>query len=311
MNTIPTYLINGFLDSGKSEFISYTLNAPYFKIEGTTLLILCEEGEIEYDNKLIKDNNVAVKFIEDQSDFSLENLVAAEKEYKPERIIIEWNGMWNFKELELPPNWITEQQITNIDGSTFPMYFNNMRSLLSEMIRGSDMIIFNRCDGLDEELAVYKRNVKAVNQNADIIFEDKDGEISTIFEDDLPYDLTGDSIELTDDTYGIWYIDSLDHAERYKDKKITFTGMVMKPPALKNGCFVPGRMVMTCCADDISFLGFVCKYDKASELKDMDWVKATVTMGWGYHKAYGSEGPILEAISVEKTKAPENTTIGI
>ena len=52
-NMIPVYMINGFLESGKTEFISFTLGQPYFKIKGKTLLILCEEGEIEYDKELL------------------------------------------------------------------------------------------------------------------------------------------------------------------------------------------------------------------------------------------------------------------
>ena len=43
----PVYVINGFLESGKTEFIRYTLAQPYFRIKGKTLLIVCEEGEIE------------------------------------------------------------------------------------------------------------------------------------------------------------------------------------------------------------------------------------------------------------------------
>ena len=50
----PVYVINGFLESGKTEFISFTLAQPYFQIRGTTLLILCEEGENEYDEALLK-----------------------------------------------------------------------------------------------------------------------------------------------------------------------------------------------------------------------------------------------------------------
>lgn len=31
---IPVYLINGFLESGKTEFIKYTLAQPYFQTRG-------------------------------------------------------------------------------------------------------------------------------------------------------------------------------------------------------------------------------------------------------------------------------------
>ena len=44
----PVYVINGFLDSGKSSFFSYTIGQPYFQTSGTTLLIVCEEGEVVF-----------------------------------------------------------------------------------------------------------------------------------------------------------------------------------------------------------------------------------------------------------------------
>ena len=49
----PVYVINGFLESGKSEFISYTIAQPYFQSRETTLLIVCEEGEVEYEEKAL------------------------------------------------------------------------------------------------------------------------------------------------------------------------------------------------------------------------------------------------------------------
>ena len=49
----PVYIINGFLESGKTEFICYTLGQPYFRIKGSTLLIVCEEGENEYSQELL------------------------------------------------------------------------------------------------------------------------------------------------------------------------------------------------------------------------------------------------------------------
>ena len=50
----PVYVINGFLESGKTEFICFTLAQQYFQVRGKTLLILCEEGEIEYDPVILK-----------------------------------------------------------------------------------------------------------------------------------------------------------------------------------------------------------------------------------------------------------------
>lgn len=304
----PVYVINGFLESGKTEFITYTLSQPYFQIRGKTLLILCEEGENEYDERLLKMSRTELEVIEDESDFQPAKLIELEKKHKPERIIIEYNGMWNYKEMKLPWHWRIEQQITTIDASTFPMYFTNMKSLLAEQIRGSELIIFNRCDGV-EDLSSYKRNIKAINPKAEIVFEDANGEINEIMEDDLPYDLKAPVIELDNEGYGIWYLDSLDHLERYEGKTIQFTAMVLKPKDFPKGYFVPGRMAMTCCAEDMAFLGFACEYDKADNLTEQQWVKVTAKVAKEYFADYQGEGPVLHAVSVGQTKAPKEEII--
>ncbi len=304
----PVYIINGFLESGKTEFICYTLDQPYFQIKGRTLLIVCEEGEIEYEERLLKKSRTDMVVIDEEEEFNTSHLIEIEKKYKPERIIIEYNGMWNFKNLKLPFHWTIEQQITTIDASTFPMYFTNMKSLLAEMLRKSEMIIFNRCDNV-EDLSSYKRNVKAINQQADIIFEDAEGEINQIFEDDLPYNLDDPILELDNEGYGIWYLDSLDNLERYIGKTVQFVGMVLKPQEFPTGYCVPGRMAMTCCAEDMAFLGFACEYDKSDKLTDKQWVKVTAKVAKEYFADYGGEGPVLKAISVEQTKAPKEEVI--
>lgn len=303
------FVINGFLDSGKTEFINYTLAQPYFKTKGRTLLILCEEGEVEYDPNLLKATKTDMVVLEDVDDFNSSKLMEFDKAYKPERVIIEWNGMWDYRKMKLPFHWSLEQQITTIDASTFTMYFTNMRSLLSEMIRKSEMIIFNRCDGLNGELPAFKRNIKAVNQVADVIFEDSQGEITTIFEDDLPFDLNAPVIELDNQGYGIWYIDSLDNLDRYVGKTISYVGMVLKPQEFPKGYFVPGRMAMTCCAEDMAFLGFACQYDKTEELKDKQWVKVTAKVAKEYFSDYDGEGPVLKAIKVELASKPKEEVI--
>ena len=305
---IPVYLINGFLESGKTEFIKYTISQPYFQTKGTTLLILCEEGELEYEEALLKKTRTAMEVIEEEEDFTIEQLMELEKKHKPERIIIEFNGMWNMKEMKLPIHWSIDQQITMIDASTFPMYYTNMKSMVAEMVRKSEMIIFNRCDGI-KELSNYKRNVKAVNQQAEIIFEDSQGEIEEMMEEELPYDLNKPVIELDNEGYGIWYLDSLDHIERYVGKTVQFVGQVLRPSTFPSDYFVPGRLAMTCCADDMAFLGFACEYDGASRLTQKSWVKVTATVTNEYWPDYNGEGPVLHAVSVEKTKAPKEEVI--
>ena len=305
---IPVFMINGFLESGKSEFISYTIGQPYFATRGRTLLIVCEEGEVEYDAKLLKKSRTDMVLIEEKEDFSIANLMELEKKYKPERIIIEYNGMWNYKELQLPIHWQIEQQITTIDASTFAMYYTNMKSLLAEMVRKSEMIIFNRCDGI-EDLSNFKRNMKAVNPQAEIIFEDANGEINEILEEDLPFDINAPVIELNDMGFGVWYIDMMENIGRYLGKTVEFTAMVYKPDKFPKGYFVPGRMAMTCCADDMAFLGYACKFDGADELKQKEWVKVCATVNLEKFAGYKGDGPVLHAVSVTKTEKPKEEVI--
>ena len=303
------FVINGFLDSGKTQFINYTLAQPYFRTKGTTLLIVCEEGEEEYDERLLKATNTVLVNVEEESEVAPDKLMEFEKKYRPSRIIVEYNGMWNYKNFKLPFGWKLEQQITLIDTSTFELYYTNMRSLLAEMMRKSEMIIFNRADNFVEKLPGYKRNVKALNQAAEIIFEGKDGEINATLDEELPYDIKADKINLTDDTYGAFYIDALDNTDRYKDKEITFVACAMIPGDYAKEVFVPGRSIMTCCAEDIQFLGFPCKYAKAKEIKNHSWVKVTCKLNREYFDGYKAEGPVLTALSVEPAKAPKNEVI--
>ena len=41
----PVYLVDGILESGKTSFLNFTIRQDYFQVDGTTLLISCEEGE--------------------------------------------------------------------------------------------------------------------------------------------------------------------------------------------------------------------------------------------------------------------------
>ena len=66
---------------------------------------------------------------------------------------------------------------------------------------------------------------------------------------------------------------------------------------------------MTCCADDMAFLGFACEYDKADKLTDKQWVKVTAKVAKEYFADYGGEGPILKASGVEQTKPPKEEII--
>lgn len=312
---IPVYVINGFLESGKTSFFAYTIGQPYFQSKERTLLILCEEGEVEYSEKLLKHTLTDVVTVEKQEDLTPAFMMALNAKYHPGRVLIEWNGMWNYREFHLPSAWMLEQQITCIDASTFGVYYSNlaMRSLLFEELKGSELVMFNRCDDIDEETLIkYKRNVKAICQQADLIFEDKDGEIDMTTEEDLPFDINADVIDLRKGIdYGVWYLDAMEHPERYDGKTIRFIGMVARPDDFPKGYFVPGRMAMTCCAQDMQFLGYACAYDqeKIDAIREKSWVEITADVRFEDFKEYEGKGIVLHAKSAALTKEPEDAVV--
>jgi len=298
---MPVFLINGFLEAGKTQFISFTLQQEYFQAEGTTVLILCEEGDTEYDPELLKRTKTKIVTVDDVSEMDEDFFGRIEALYDPCRVMIEWNGIWPQDQLKLPNTWEVFQQITIVDGSTFELYLNNMKPLLGLMVRNSELVIVNRCDDVaDEDVVRYQRGLKALNPQAELIFEDEEGEIELeLLEEDLPYDLKADVVEIKPEDFGIWYIDALDNEERYKGKVVEFTAMVLKSPEFPKNYFVPGRMAMTCCEADMTFLGFICKAREARLLETGKWVRVRAKMAYEYWQDYDGIGPVLYADFVE------------
>lgn len=171
---IPVYLIAGFLDSGKTGFINGILRDGFAE-EDRTLLICCEEGELEYDPRVL--GNVFTYTVDEQSQLTPELFKKLEKQYRPKQVIIEYNGMWMIEPLYrdgLPANWILYQIMCLVDARSFEMYVKNMGQLMMEKISNADMLIFNHCN---EELRAQlrSRNLRMVNRRADIYLENEDG----------------------------------------------------------------------------------------------------------------------------------------
>ena len=305
--SVMVYLMTGFLDSGKTQFLKFTLEQDYFQIDGKTLLILCEEGEEEYDPMELLKYGVVIEKVDDQENLTEEWLEEMNRKHEPERVVVEYNGMWkvsDFEALKLPQGWAIEQKLTTVDASTFQMYLTNLKPLFVEMVRGAELVLFNRCDDI-APLAGYRRSVKVVSPQAEVIFEDEEGEVENIFEDDVPYDLKAPVIRIEKEDYGIWYVDMMENPDRYKGKVVEFTAKVVKPRSFPSKVFLPGRMAMTCCADDTTFLGYVCKSPYAPKLKPGDWVKVRAKVGFANLSVYRGEGPLLEAEYVETAEPIE------
>lgn len=311
MLEIPVYMITGFLESGKTTFIQEVLASPDFADGEKTLLLLCEEGETEYDEKDYARHNIEIAVVDSEEELTREYLEQCQSYYKPKRVFIEFNGMWDakkFGESKLPRRWEIVQVITLVDGSTFDVYLTNMRSILSNIFSYTEMVIFNRCT-LDMELQRFRRSVKAVNPQAMLSFEDEEGNPLELGKEQPPYDLDAEVIEIEDVDFGLWYLDAMDTPERYDGRTIRFKGKVMKPRRFPENCFIPGRNAMTCCADDIRFVGYICKSKFTERLKQRQWLEITAEVRYENVPEYGGEGPVLYAKHLKSAEAPEEDLV--
>ena len=308
---IPVYVFMGFLESGKTSFIQDTLEEDYFNNGERTLLFACEEGMEEYDEELLKKTNTTLVYVEEEEDFNKDFLISKVLQYYPDRVIIEYNGMWSVErmmtEMDDTP-LLVFQTIVTVNGETFDLYMNNMRSLAVEMYKIAEMVIINRCTA-EMPRATWRRSIKAVNRRAQVLFESVDDDDMGEEDDTLPFNIEGDEIHLEDEDYGIWFVDAMERPEVYDGKTMVMKTRVFKSIRLPKGCFVPGRHAMTCCADDIQFIGYLCHTNHAKSstiksLKNKMWVNQTAEVRIEYNKEYGEEGPVLYAKRVGAAEPP-------
>ncbi len=308
---IPVFIFMGFLESGKTKFCQETLVDRDFTDGEPSLLIVTEEGMEEYDEEQLKKRNISVVYLEEE-DINTDKLLDLQDEYEPQNVFIEYNGMWQLDKLfsiRVPKGWTIVQVITLVDASTFTVYNNNMKSLMAEHIQNGDMVVFNRCTD-DSDINTMRMAVKTLNRRAQIVFENVNGQASIDQgELEIPYDMDADVIEIEDEDYGIFYIDASDNPEKYEGKVVKFKGQVYLPPQYKGKSFVPGRFAMTCCAEDVTFLGFKCNSMETPNLKDREWVTVTAKIKKEFYKEFDGDGPVLYAQKIEKASKPEEEIV--
>ena len=318
---IPVYLFVGFLESGKTKFIQETFEDPNFDSGDKTLLLICEEGEEEYNEKKFAFPGVTVKVLEDKSELNPQNLAKLGKEADAGRVVIEYNGMWLLQDLAdaLPENWLVYQCIATADGTTALTYArdNSMRSLMLDKIARSELIVFNRAEAVNNDDARQELHklVRQASRKCDIAYEFKDGSVAyDDIPDPLPFDVDAPVIEIPEEFFGIWYMDCMDDPKKYDGKTVKYLAQVCQTPQAGKGAFVPGRFAMTCCVQDIQFVGMPCKYDDYKSLEQRSWINITAKVNVKYHPIYkgqtpDSTGPVLTAISVEPGEKPAQDVV--
>lgn len=294
-NQIPVYLFIGFLEGGKTHMIQESMEDERFNSGEKTMIISCEEGIDEYDISRFWGKNVYIENIENEEDISLQKLENIANKHIIDRIIIEYNGMWQLDTLfmNMPESWDVYQCVMAAECSTFELFNANMRSLMFDKLSACEMLVLNRATADADRESIHKI-VRGVNPRAEIVYDFPDGRIEyDDIEDELPFDIDAPIIEIDDKDYAIWYRDMGEDLEKYNGKIVKFKGLVAKDPQMGKKTIIIGRHVMACCADDITFGGLICNFKKDTSLNTGDWIILTAKIKIENHPLYQRRGPVL------------------
>lgn len=306
-NPTPVYIFSGFLESGKTTFIQDTLEDPKFNKGEKTLLLVCEEGETEYEPASFSGKNVKTVVLDSIEELNEDNLGKIAAEYRPERIMVEYNGMWQIQNFydNMPENWAPYQDMLFFDGSTFENYNANMRSLVVDKLSDCDMVVFNRLDKDFDTMKLHKI-VRATSRRTEIIYEYKDGSFTADeIEDPLPFDVNAPVIEIEDRDFALFYRDLTENLKNYKDKTVAFKALAATDPKFPDKTCALGRHIMTCCAADITYCGLVSKTGSLPMPVNSSWYNIKAKIDIRFSRLYGKKGPVLNLISMTPAEAPE------
>lgn len=306
MKEIPVYLFLGFLESGKTKFIQETFEDPRFDSGEKTLLLVLEEGEVEYDPSRFAVKDFCLETLPPEK-ISLASFTELMKKHNPERVVVEWNGMRELTDFfdAMPDGWAIAQVMTFFEASSFLSYNKNMRQLVYDKVQYADMVVFNRFrDEFSQE--EFHKIIRAISRRPDIVYEYEGGRaVYDEIEDPLPYDINAKIIEIADKDYAFFYRDLVENTEKYVGKMVHFKGLVAVDKKLKAGTIVVGRHIMTCCEADIAYSGLVCLHASNAPFRTRDWVEVTARIDLEYHKVYRQEGPVLKASAIAYCAPPE------
>ena len=168
-------IVTGFLGSGKTSFINSLLSET--QVEGEKILIFqLEDGEKKISQSRDINYFVEIKKLNEVKDLK-EEMIYSIKKYSPNRIIIEYNGTSNLKELIDILNekiYRDYSKVTAIffvaDGKNLKKYIDNVGSFIIPFIQYSNMIVVNNMDYCKKEvLDEGFKKVRNINPKAYIL----------------------------------------------------------------------------------------------------------------------------------------------
>lgn len=299
---ISVYLFLGFLDSGKTKFIQETLEDARMETGERTMLLICEEGEEEYDPSRFKVKNVAIERV-GADELNEGNLYYLARKNRAQRVVVEYNGTWLLQQFfdAMPESWVINQMMTFFDSATFLSYNKNMRQLVFDKVNMTQMVVFNRFKG-EYEKTEYHKVVRGISRRPDIVYEYTGGKAEfDEIEDPMPFDVNAPVVEIEDKDFALFYRDLSEKPQEYVGKTVSFKGMAAVSKKLPKDVIILGRFIMTCCEADIAYDGFALKTGGLIDgVNTKEWFKVKAKVSYEYSPVYRKEGPVLNAIKIEK-----------
>lgn len=172
---IDIEIVTGFLGSGKTSFINSLLSES--QVEGENVLIFqLERGisRISHSN----DVNYPVKLVQiDEVSELNEAMIYSIRKYNPNRIIIEYNGTANLKELIDILNKKVYRKCIKIstiffvtNGKKIKQHVENVGNFIVPFIKSSNMIVVNNIENCNKDiLEAGVKRLKQLNPKAYIL----------------------------------------------------------------------------------------------------------------------------------------------
>ena len=219
-------LITGFLESGKDYIYKFYRTAGVFSDEEPTLLIACEEGRWNMTQAMLLKHNTVLEVLEDPEELpGISSGLSAEVPAGPGDPGIQ-SALGG--------------QTSGRDGPASrlghcPAHRHGGRQNLSGLYEQHEVSFLWRwrgtriwsCSTAAKRSSPWPTSDAALRwseSGCEILFEVEEGELTDIFEDEVPYDLKADVIEIEDMDYWIIYVDMRDHPERYQGRTVKFKG---------------------------------------------------------------------------------------
>ncbi|MEE1037581.1 MAG: GTP-binding protein [Eubacterium sp.] len=307
-NVMPVFLCTGLSGSGKTTLIKDTVMTQEWMEDGKTLLILCEEGEVTYSDEYLKEKNIAVVRPLSMDEMTAEFFDNLVEEYKPSQVVIECNGLWDlsqFMMLMYPEDWDLQGVYSTVDGKDFAERNAEEKEAVFANLTDSDLVIVNRCpEGFDRR--EMRRALRMVNPGADMIFEDMEGNVIEPDEEDLPYDVTSETVVIADEDFGVFYLDTFDNPKVYEGKKVQVKVQTLNPVDGYENMFIAARKMTT---GETEFYGYPCKYQGEAEFAEEAWKTVTAEIKYEYLEDDDEKQPVMYLLEMQDAQPCEDIIV--